>query len=222
MSRSRRTSVAVLSLLLTLLAGCAAAEEPTPNPTTTAEPTGSTTSESGHDDDVDEHGVLTEAAVTEIAPRWAGSTFEGDVRAFPGHDYGGDCRDSAWDTLYLFESMWPTSTTFQATGGVPAPSMTIAVVELGESERAQDLDSLDHQLTSCIGEGPEGTVLQEPASTIEGWSGLHVVAEDRDVYWAEYDTGIVAVQLQPGEAALDGPLAEQVRAVMALQLEQLG
>lgn len=139
-----------------------------------------------------------------------------------GYEYGGDCQDSAWEVLYLLEALSGTSSTFQASaGGSPAPSLTLAAITLGESDLQQDVDALNHQLTECVGETTAGEVLQEPAPDVEGWSGLHGVAEDRDLYWIAYASGIVVAQLEPGMDSLGDSLRHDTLAVLALQVERL-
>lgn len=220
MDRARWALLAAAAVL-TLVAGCTASEQdpPTVAPTTT-EPSPTDTAAEGS---VDESGVLTEPALQAVAPSWEASRFLGIIAAPAGYDYGGECHDSAWEVLYLTEDATGSGRSFQAsTGARPEPMLTISVVELSGSDRTESLDALEHQLTSCVGEGPAGEVLQEAAPETDEWSGLHIVSEDRDLYWAAYERGIVLAQMEPGLATLGSSLGAEVRAVLALQLEQLG
>lgn len=224
MSREHRATLAAL-LLTALLVGCTGTgEDPTGTGSaeagSSAPEVSSATSESPSLAPVDERGVLTPDAVGEVAPHWLSSTFVGDVQGLPGNSYGDDCLDSAWDVLSLFERLLPVSSTFQADSGTPA-SLIIAVLEMTTSDQERDLAALDHQLTECVGEHTDGEVLQQAAPAVDGWSGLQIVSEDRDVYWVPFQEGIAIVELRPGLADLRTDLAGEVEAILALQMEEL-
>lgn len=219
MTRGRQTAALAGLLVTVALVGCTPANHshPTSTPSATPESTPTPTPEP-----TTTNGVLTESEVSEIAPLWQGGRFRGFVTPPEGYDYGGDCHDSAWTALYLTEQATAVSGTFFATSAErPAPTLVIAVLPLNESELATNLQALEHQLTSCIGVAPDGTTRQEPAPAIDGWSGLHNVSEDEDLYWTAYDEGIVMAQVSPGMSTLSSTLASQATAIFDLQLEVL-
>ncbi len=170
----------------------------------------------------DASGALTGAAVAAAAPGWEPSPFTGFVEAPDGHVYGGDCRASAWDVLSLTEAATRVARTFRTTTEAePRPHLTLGVVALPPEDRQRDLDALDHQFSSCVGEGPDGVVRQLPLTVVPDWSGLHQVGGDRDLYWAPYGAGIVLAQLDPGADQLDEELVRDLRAILAAQLAEL-
>ncbi|MFK4788686.1 hypothetical protein [Microbacterium sp. ZW T5_56] len=214
-----RQTATVAGLLTVALVGCTPVghTHPTSTPSSTPESTPAATGEL-----TATNGVLTESEVSEVAPLWQGGRFRGFVTPPEGYDYGGDCHDSAWTALYLTERATAASGTFLATSAErPTPTLVIAVLPLNESELAANLKALEHQLTSCIGVAAHGTTLQEPAPAVDGWSGLHNVSEDEDLYWAAYDEGIVMAQVSPGMATLTSTLASQATAIFDRQLEAL-
>jgi hypothetical protein len=220
MNRRRQTAALAALLVTVALAGCTSGTpaRPSPAPSTIAPAIEPTTEPAP----TATNGVLTETAISEIAPLWQGGRFRGFVTPPDGYDYGGDCHDSAWTVLALTEKATSASGTFLATSAErPAPSLVIAVLPLTTTELTKNLDALQHQLTSCIGAAPTGETLQEPAPAVEGWSGLHNVGEDEDLYWAEYDDGIVMAQVSPGMATLTSALSTQATAIFDRQLEVL-
>lgn len=229
MATVNRVGLAGAAAALVLLAACTTTPSPgvstdDPSGSTEAESTTAATDATG-DVAVDENGVVTESAVAGVAPRWESLGWASTFRPLEGYHYGGECEDSAWDVLYLLEAMTANVRTFGpvAQNGRSPALIMLSSRELGAADRERDLAALTHQASECVGEAPEGDVLQEAAPSVEGWEGIHTVGEDSDLYWLGTDTGIITVQLAPGLAAIEGMgLADDVRAIMELQLELAG